>query len=133
LTDPRVKRIVVQALRDLLADQGRMNALSADLLRIIRAQEAGNPYLDATGNPVVPDGGVFGNQWTALTGGRARHGDIADNIRLHYPEWEIAFEPGHPVGPNQTHGRAAIKPWARTKTSEMADRLEDYKKSMRGQ
>ena len=90
-------------------------------------------YTDALGFPVEPGGddsrleAVFGSAWTSPEGGPDRDeawGGLiphdapketrrtsAYEIRLHYTCSEIAFEEGHPTGPNKTRGRAAILPW----------------------
>lgn len=87
---------------------------------------SGTPFRDAKGRPVVPGGDGFGDAWETLDGapmvGRP-HGD-AENIRLHYPSREIAFELRAPRGQNRTKGRAAVKPWdARLEMPDAVKRL----------
>ena len=99
-------------------------------------------WVDARGRPVEPSQDIFGAAWaevgTGETYGRRMYDGeiptdpkdvrrIAENIRLHYLDWEVAFEVGHPVGPNQTHGRASVLPWAQPTIEHQLDYIEMYR------
>jgi|GEM_PF-4239727 len=68
-------------------------------------------FSDARGRPLEPGGDVFGDAWEPFVGRGAPDGDFSEEIRLHYPAREVAFEEGHPTGFNRTRGRASVKPW----------------------
>lgn len=99
-------------------------------------------WVDARGRPVEPSQDIFGVAWAEVgTGevyGRSVYdgeipndpqdvGSVTENIRLHYLDWEIAFEVGHPTGPNRTHGRAAVLPWAKVEVEHQLAYIGMYR------